>query len=63
VTKAGSNDKLTVTITDVLGRVVEKSTNVPANGTVQVGANLRPGIYFLEARQGDDRKLLKLMKD
>ena len=62
VTRSNSNNALTIMVTDVAGRVVEKKLNVAANGTVQLGHSLPTGIYFVEVRQGDQKQNLKLIK-
>jgi hypothetical protein len=62
VTKAKSNDELTIIISDAAGRVTERKTNVPANGTLKVGNTLRPGVYFIEAIQGSRKVRLKVVK-
>jgi hypothetical protein len=61
-TKSNSDELLVITMTDVLGRVVEKKTQVAANGTVQVGAKLLTGVYFVEVTQGTQRERVKLIK-
>lgn len=60
----GSNSEktLTITVTDVLGRVVERKANVAANTTIQIGSGLRPGMYIVEVTQGDQKQKLKLVR-
>ncbi len=53
---------LSMTITDVAGRIVETREKIPANGTIKVGAKLGAGIYFIEVRQGTQLQKLKLVK-
>lgn len=62
VTRSSSDKALTIMVTDVAGRVVEKKLHVAANGTVQLGQQLPSGIYFVEVRQGEQKKNLKLIK-
>lgn len=63
ITTASSSDQaLTITITDVLGRVVERKQNIAANGSLQIGHNLLAGTYFVEVAQGDQKKRLKLIR-
>jgi hypothetical protein len=56
------NDPLQVRVVDVLGRVVEQRNSLPANQLVEIGAQYRPGIFFLQLRQGGKAKQLKLEK-
>jgi hypothetical protein len=63
--KVSSNnikEVISMTVTDVNGRVVEKRSNLTAGQTVQLGSEYRPGIYFVEMLQGKARKQMKLLK-
>jgi hypothetical protein len=60
--KSNSDKTLTILVTDVLGRRVETRTNVAANGTIQIGSQLRAGIYFVEIIQGSYKEKLSLIK-
>ncbi len=62
ITKSNSNTMLSVNVTDVQGRVVERKVNVSANGMLQVGNKLAAGIYFVEVVQGEQRQVIKLVK-
>jgi len=53
---------LFVRVVDVLGRVVENRNSETEGQTFKLGENYRPGIYLLEAIQGNQRKTLKLIK-
>ena len=61
-TQSGRSGPLQFRVVDISGRVLEKRTNLPANGTLQVGQNYRPGIYFIEVRQENQIKKLKVIK-
>lgn len=61
-TKTDRTESITVTITDVVGRIVERRSNIAANGTIQVGNSFRKGVYFVEVRQGTDKQKLKLIR-
>jgi hypothetical protein len=61
-TKSNSETLLTFRVVDVLGRVVENRTNVPANGTIELGANYGKGVYFVEVVQESQVRRLKLVK-
>ncbi len=56
------NEKMTVRVVDVLGKVVEVRNNIFAGQTLQIGNNYRPGVYFVEITQGNNKKQLKLIK-
>jgi hypothetical protein len=61
-TKSGIDKPLQVKTIDVAGRQIETRGGVPANGTLMLGGNYRPGIYFTEVLQGSNRVTLKLIK-
>jgi len=58
-----SNDAspVTVRILDVFGQSVEKHEKV-ASGNLRVGQSLAAGTYLAEIMQGDQRKVVKLIK-
>ena len=47
---------------DVAGRLVEFKSGIGSNSTVQVGAGLKAGIYFVEVVQGELKQRIKLIK-
>ena len=59
---SGSDKPVNITITDVLGRLVEKRTNVAASGAIQTGYHFRPGIYYATIVQGTEKVVLMLIK-
>jgi hypothetical protein len=61
-TQSGSDKPLQVRTVDALGRQIEIRRSVPANGTLMLGGNYRPGIYITEVLQGIERITLKLIK-
>jgi len=54
--------KISVRVVDVLGRVLENRNSVTEGQTFRLGENYKPGIYLVEAIQGNERKTLKLIK-
>lgn len=62
VTRSNSDKALTIILTDVAGRIVEKRLNIAANGTITLGHGLPSGIYFAEVRQDGQQQNLKLIK-
>jgi hypothetical protein len=52
---------VTLTITDLYGRIIERRNNI-APGAVRLGTGYIAGIYLVEVIQGNQRKLIKLVK-
>ena len=48
----GNDQPVSITITDAMGRVIEKRTGLHSNGSIQTGNNFRSGIYYAELTQG-----------
>lgn len=61
-TKSGKKELISLTVTDISGRVVERRSNIIPNGTVQFGNNYPKGVYFVEVRQRERRENIKLIK-
>ena len=49
-------------ITDVSGRLLEWRKDIVVGETIKLGETLRPGIYFATVLQGNNRKVLKIVK-
>jgi hypothetical protein len=60
--KSGRPTELNIKIYDALGRLIEGLKNVPVTGNFIIGAQYRPGAYYVEVLQGSERKILKLVK-
>ena len=58
-----SKEKVKLTVFDVAGRIIERKTDVIANGTLQLGHRYHSGIYFAEITQGNERIIFRLIKD
>ena len=56
-----SVEKVHIRITNNYGQVVERITTT-SNQIVSFGDKLQPGVYYVEVRQGETRKLVKLIK-
>ena len=52
----------TVIVTDILGKVWERYDKVGANSTLQLGKNLKTGIYFIAVVQGNQRRTFMVVK-
>ena len=59
--KGNKKEAISLRIVDVLGRTIERKASISI-GTLILGGNYRPGAYFIEVIQGDQRRYLKLIK-
>jgi hypothetical protein len=55
-------DEISVRITDIYGRVIQRFDNRHANELLLLGHGYMPGVYFVEMIQGDKRKTIRLIK-
>ena len=62
VMKSNNSNQVQVKITNIFGQVLEKYKNVASNTTLRVGQELSGGTYFVEITQGDEKKILKIIK-
>jgi len=53
---------VTVILRDIFGRVLQKKERIAANGTIRFGDNWASGTYFAEVVQGQERRILKVIK-
>lgn len=60
----GSKDKnpVTIRITDIFGRIVERYEKISSNAVLQIGSKLTSGSYYVEIVQGEQRKIVKITK-
>jgi hypothetical protein len=63
ITNSPTDQSLQIRVTDNLNRLVEIKTGVSANGTISIGSNYKPGIYFMEVIQGTAVSTVKLIKE
>ncbi len=59
--KGNVNEKITMQVIDILGRVIE-IRNVTANSIITFGDAYRAGTYFVRVMQGKEHKEIKLIK-
>jgi hypothetical protein len=52
---------LMLRVMDISGRIIE-TKNITSNQTLRIGDNYRAGMYFAEILQGNERKIVKLVK-
>ncbi|MDP4263602.1 MAG: DUF4082 domain-containing protein [Bacteroidota bacterium] len=62
VIKSNDANPVTVIVKDLFGRVMEKHERVSSAGILRVGETWTAGTYFAEIIQGDQKKVLKLIK-
>jgi hypothetical protein len=60
--ESGSNEKVQVAVFDAVGRLVKKIERTDNNSQIRFGEDLKVGAYFVEVRQGVNRKTMKLVK-
>ena len=59
--KSSSTEAAVVSVLDFTGRFI-KSVNVSSNSIVNIGSDLKAGAYILEVKQGNEVKVLRLVK-
>jgi uncharacterized lipoprotein YddW (UPF0748 family) len=57
-----STQTVSLRIVDNAGRIIEIRMGIPANSVIELGGKYRPGLYFVEVCQGQNRQTLKLLK-
>ena len=60
--KSSNDATVSVKITDVLGRMVSVMPNVITNKIYEAGGNLKPGVYIVQATQGNNQVTIKIVK-
>jgi hypothetical protein len=60
--KANRKGLISVKVIDISGSVVERHDKVPASTLFRVGQRLAAGLYFIEVRQGDQKKIIRVIK-
>jgi hypothetical protein len=57
-----SNKPVQLRIVDVLGRIVEAKQGIAANTTLTIGHTYRPGVYYIQVLQSNQKATLKIVK-
>lgn len=57
-----ADQKISMRVMDLQGRVLQAKNNMYSGQTFKVGEKLLPGIYYVEATQGQTKKVLKVTK-
>jgi hypothetical protein len=55
-------EKVQIVVYDAIGRQVKKIESGDVTGPIRFGEDLKTGVYFVEVRQGVNRKTIKLIK-
>jgi hypothetical protein len=55
-------ERFTVKVVDVNGRLIEVQQNLYTGQVIELGAKYTQGTYFAEVMQGTNRKVVKLIK-
>ena len=58
----GTSENISLRVSDVSGRLVEKMENIKAGSVIRLGRNYALGFYVVELKQGKERLTLKLIK-
>ena len=59
--ESASDEKIEVNLLDMSGRLIEK-INTTKDKTTRFGEELKPGVYMVEIRQGEQQKTIKVIK-
>jgi hypothetical protein len=62
VIKSNDNTPVTVRVIDVYGKMIYMASKISANTNLQLGQSWLPGTYFAEILQGDQRRMVRLVK-
>jgi hypothetical protein len=62
VIKSNNKETLSLRVADATGRTIERKSGIAPNSTFQLGHVYQPGIYIVEIMQGNERRILKLVK-
>lgn len=61
--RSNSDEKVVIRILDIHGRSLETIKGANSNGTAKAGRRLLPGVYFAEVTQGNQRRIIKMVKE
>ena len=60
---SGSSELANVRLTDVNGRMLKEYHGVDTSAPFEINENLAPGVYFIRVMQGENEKMIKVIKD
>ena len=56
-----SSSVINVRVLDVQGRLM-KNISINPNETILLGSDFKPGVYMLEVKQGEEKKVVRVVK-
>lgn len=59
---SSNREKISVQISDITGKIVETRNGLAPYQQIRTGSNLKPGVYFIEVKQGARKVQLKMVK-
>jgi hypothetical protein len=60
--RSASSEPVSIKVSDNNGRIIERRNGITVTGSLILGSNYRPGIYYVEVMQGKTKKIIKLIK-
>ena len=60
--ESSTKEKILIQISDEQGRVIERIESKMSSQSIYLGNRYRPGIYFAQIIQGNNKKTVKLVK-
>ena len=60
--ETGSNEKMSMRVVDITGRVIEEKQNLQPQQMIRLGDRYVNGVYIAEIIQGENRKAIRLVK-
>jgi len=60
--ETGSNEKMSLRVVDITGRVIEERQNLQPQQMIRLGDRYLSGVYIAEIIQGENRKAIRLVK-
>lgn len=57
-----TSDLMSLRVLDATGKLIENRQYIRSGQTIEIGATYRKGVYLVEARQGQQHKVIKLIK-
>jgi hypothetical protein len=58
----GTTDNISLRIYNITGQLIEEKTNLFYGTDIVLGGNYAPGVYILQAKQGEESQLLRVVK-
>jgi len=60
--KGNRKEPVRIKVINIVGHTIEKYQKLPGNTNLQLGYNWESGSYFVEILQGNQRKIIKIIK-